>query len=335
MTAFAASSETPARLWLEAPLARIMFWLAVLFLIVLGGLLHRHKLPDPDQLQNPAVIAQLEDEGVNPFTPELQIQLWMLAGLWPLFCLEGLWRFLQAPAGTWWRPLRDLLIVSLVPPWRMAQRSQGPGRQLWLPGFGWRTVEHDLRRDLERAFGWPMIFIALLVLPLLVAEFFFHKQMHQHFWLEFLVEAGNALVWFAFTLEFIIMLAVAKHRFRYALANWITLAIILLPFLHFLPLFRVLRLSRVLRLEQLARLGRLYRMQGLALRGWRAFLLLQLIQRLIGTSPERQLEQLRDLEQAKLEELDDLRQEIAQLEEAVARRQAATQRTPQEMEDRP
>jgi hypothetical protein len=138
--------------------------------------------------------------------------------------------------------------------------------------------------------------------------------VRQYPWLQFWLEAGNALVWFAFTLEFIIMLAVAKHRFRYVLTHWIDLAIILLPLVHFLPLFRMLRLGRVLRLEQLSRLGRLYRMQGVALRAWRAFLLLQLIQRILGTSLEKQLERLRELEQAKLEELEELREEIAQLE---------------------
>lgn len=309
----------PQRLPLEELLARPMFYFALFFLAVLGGLIHRHKLPDPEEFSSPeeavAVVLGENAEAFDIFTTELYVQLWIVGCLWPIFWIEGLVRFGQARrAAGWYRPLRDFLAVALIPPWRMGLRSQGPGRQIWLPRLGWRTVDRDLNRDLERAFGLPMICIALLVLPLLVTEFFFAKQVRQYPWLQFWLEAGNALVWFAFTLEFIIMLAVAKHRFRYVLTHWIDLAIILLPLVHFLPLFRMLRLGRVLRLEQLSRLGRLYRMQGVALRAWRAFLLLQLIQRILGTSLEKQLERLRELEQAKLEELEELREEIAQLE---------------------
>jgi len=321
------SAVPPARLFLEEALARPMFFLAVGFLIVLGGLLHRHKLPDPDALVQPggdAVVAPADGPLFDPVNIELQIQVGLLLAMWPFFVAEGLFRLWQTPPGRgWWRPLRDFVAVSLIPPWRMAQRSQGPGHQLWLPGFGWRTVDRFLRRDLERAFGWPMIGIALLILPLLIAEFFFKDAIKANFWLLFAFEFGNALVWFAFALEFILMLAVAQHRFRYAITHWIDLAIILLPFVHFLPLFRVLRLGQLLRLDQIARLGRLYRMQGVALRAWRAFLLLQLIQRVLGTSIEKQLAQLRELEAAKQEEMDDLRQEIRLLEEELARQQAA------------
>jgi len=56
------------------------------------------------------------------------------------------------------------------------------------------------------------------------------------------------------------------------------------------------------------------------MRGWRALLLLQLVQRLMGRSLERQLEQLQQLLQAKQEEEAELRREILELEERIAQR---------------
>jgi hypothetical protein len=76
----------------------------------------------------------------------------------------------------------------------------------------------------------------------------------------------------------------------------------------------------VLRLEQLLRWGQLYRLQALVARGWRAFLLLQIVQRLTGRSLERQLKQHLELLQAREEELDDLRREIKELEERIAQK---------------
>lgn len=317
-----ATSETPRRLPLEDALARPMFVLSILFLLVLGGLLHRHKLPAPEDVVQAAGVVFDEGPVFDPLNTELLIQVGILAALWPLFWLEGLVRFFVAwPYVGWRRPLWDLCLVILIPPLRMGQLSQGPGRELWLPWLGWQPVTRDLAKRLERAFGLPMVFMALLVLPLLAAEFFFAKFLHQHFWFLFLVEAGNALVWFAFTVEFILMVAASRRKVLYVLMRWLDLAIILLPVFSFLPIIRVLRLGRVIRLEQLSRLGRLYRMQGVALRAWRAFLLLELINRILGRNPEKHLERLRELEQVKEEELAELRQEIASLEAEIEQRE--------------
>jgi hypothetical protein len=70
----------------------------------------------------------------------------------------------------------------------------------------------------------------------------------------------------------------------------------------------------------LLRWGRLSRLQGLLARGWRAFLLLQIVQRLTGRSLERRLKQLQDLLQAKEEEVADLRREIQELQERIAQK---------------
>jgi hypothetical protein len=56
------------------------------------------------------------------------------------------------------------------------------------------------------------------------------------------------------------------------------------------------------------------------MRGWRAILLLQIVQRLVGRSPEQQLKQLEALLKAKEDEVAGLRQEIKELEERIARK---------------
>jgi hypothetical protein len=105
---------------------------------------------------------------------------------------------------------------------------------------------------------------------------------------------------------------------RYCFVHWIDVAIVLLPAVEVLPLFRMLRLGRVLRLDELLRMGRLYRVRALALRGWRAVLLLQVVQRLSRRSLENRRRQLAALVRAKEEELDDLRQEIEELDKRIA-----------------
>jgi voltage-gated potassium channel len=323
--------EKPRRLPLEDRLAGPMFVLSILFLLVLGGLLHRQKLPAPEDVATAAHFVTEEGVEYNPFNTELLIQLGILAALLPFFWLEGLVRFCVAvPYVGWLGPLKDLLVVIVLPPLRMGQRSRGPGRELWLPWLGWRPVNRDLQKQLERNFGLPMIFIALLVLPLLAIEYFFTAAMRDNFWFLFFVELGNALIWFAFTVEFIVMQAVAKVKLYFCLEHWIDLAIIVLPIFSFLPIMRVLRLGRVIRLEQLARLGRLYRMQGVALRAWRAFLVLELLNRLLGLTPETQLERLREMAETKEEELAELRHEIEQLEAEIRQKQAEKEAEKQE-----
>jgi hypothetical protein len=55
-------------------------------------------------------------------------------------------------------------------------------------------------------------------------------------------------------------------------------------------------------------------------RGWRAFLLLQIVQRLAGRSPERRLARLQEQVRAKEEEVADVRREIDELRECIAQK---------------
>jgi hypothetical protein len=116
------------------------------------------------------------------------------------------------------------------------------------------------------------------------------------------------------------MNAVAENRIRYCYLHWIDLAIVLLPLIEALPILRLLRLGSLLRVEQVARLGRLYRLQALAMKGWRAMLVLEVVQRLTGRSLEHRLKRLEELLLLKEEETAELRREIEELRALVAAR---------------
>jgi voltage-gated potassium channel len=285
----------------EDRLAGPMFFLAAAFLVVLAGLIHRYpRLEATD--------------------PELYLIEGGLALLWVLFLLEAGLRFSmrdrQRPA---WKALLSGTACVLLPPLRMGCRSQVRPNNIWLPALGWRPINRGLRLTLERAFSIPMIVVALMVVPLLAFEYLEGDQIRADPVLALGLDIGTSVIWLAFAVELILMVAVSDRPWRYCFLHWIDVAIVLLPAVEVLPMFRLLRMGRILRLEQLLNWGRLHRLQGLVARAWRAFLLLQVIQRLTGRSPQRQLQKLRELLQAKEEEVADLRREVKEFEERIAR----------------
>jgi voltage-gated potassium channel len=310
----------------ETKRAAVMFFLALLFLIFLGGVLHRHRLPhsDPGQETPEQVAAEQEVEYVHEF--ELRVQEAGLGALYVVFWLEAILRFLRRDRSeSLWRHLGHSLLVCLFPPFRMGTKSSAVPGTIWLPWWGWRVVDRSLFRDLERVFSIPMIFIALLVLPLLGIQVYWASKLDEYAGLHLFLEVGNALIWVAFALEFILLVSVAEKKLAYTAGHWIDLLIVLLPFVEFLPLARALRtvrLFRLLQLDKLLRLSGLYRFRGVYMRGWRAFLLLDLIRRLTGRSLQARLAQLEELLAAKEAEVEELRKEIADLKVRIAQEQA-------------
>ena len=217
-----------------------------------------------------------------------------------------------------WVRWLNLVFLVLAPPLRMGARSYADVTKLWLPVWGWCTVDRHLRRRLERFFSVPMMVIAFLVLPVLALEHFWAVQVRAHFVASLLLDIASSIIWMAFAAEFILMCSVADKKLRYCLQNWMDLAIVILPLLEFMPLLRLLRLGRLMELQQVTRLGRLYRLRGLWLKLWRAILLLEVLHRVIGNRKEKRLLRLKDLLAARLEELTDLRKEIEDLERELA-----------------
>jgi voltage-gated potassium channel len=299
-----ASIDTPAvrdsgrRLW-EDRLAGPMFALSILFLVILAGLIYR--------------LPQLE-----PNDPETYLIDGALALCWLVFILEAGLRFaLRDLARPVWRALLAAGTCVLVPPLRMTCRSQFRPNHVWLPGLSWHEVDNRLRRTLERFFSIPMICFALLVLPLMAFEYFEADRIRTEPMLALWLDIGTSIIWLAFAVELILMARTAERPWRYCLDHWIDVAIVLLPAVEMLPLFRLLRLGRILRLENVLRWGRLHRLQTLVTRAWRAFLLLQIVQRLFGRSLQRQLKEYRLLLQAKQQEMADIRREIEELEKRI------------------
>ena len=296
-----AAPDNGRQTW-EDRLAGPMFFLAGLFLIVLAGLIHRYpRLQATD--------------------PEVYLIEGALTLLWLVFLAEAVFRFrLRDRRRPAWRPLLAAVWSVLVPPVRMGYPGQVRANHIWLPFVGWQEINHSLRNTLDRVFSIPMIFFALMVLPLLAIEYFEADRIRAEPVLALWVDIGTSLIWLAFAVELILMVAVSDRPWRYCFLHWIDVVIVLLPAVEMMPVFRLLRLGRILRLEELLRWGRLHRLQALLSRAWRAFLLLQVVQRLTGRSLEYQLKQRQELLQAKEEEVAELRQEIKEFEERIAQR---------------
>jgi hypothetical protein len=292
---------------LDAWLTRPMFFLALLHLILLAGITHR-----------------LPEEGVAP--SEVQVMVWGLLLLWPVFLLEGGLRLAvcrQPEEG--WRPLAPALLYCLLPPLRMGAPAYADPKRIWLPFVGWATLDKELHKRLERAFSVPMIVIALMILPLLVIHYHFEARVKEYVSLALFVQISESLIWIAFALEFVIMVSTADRKLRYCLQQWLNLAIILVPLVQaafaFLPFLRVLRVGRVVRLQRA--LGQAYRLRGLMMRAWRAVLLLNLVNRLMRQPLEKRLQRMQELLAAKEEEVEELRREIEELKKQIAERDQA------------
>ena len=286
----------PAPTRLDRYCAPVMFVVTVVFIIVLGMVLHL-----------------MVGEAVEPYAPLVRWCEVVLVALLPVYLAEA---WLHARSGTpRWR--RDL-VFCLFPPARLAGRDHASGQLVWLPGLGWRKADDDLAVLVERKLSMPMIGVALLVLPLLALEFHFQDKGTVPKGWELGLRLSSAAIWTLFTMEFLVMITIVRKKILYIKNHWIDLAIILLPLVEYL---RALRIGRLLRLNQLTKLGRtarVFRMRGLLMRSWRAVLLLGVVQRLIHRTPQRQLESLRETIREREEELADLRERAVAVEQQIA-----------------
>ncbi len=171
-----------------------------------------------------------------------------------------------------------------------------------------------------------MILIALMIMPILIVEFFMKVQVAQYAWLRLLLHVGTGVIWFAFAFEFILMVSVAEKKLAYCKQHWLDLAIILLPLFSFLRSLRVLRATRaakLMKIPQITKMVRVYRLRGTAVKAIQAMILLEFFQRLFGTNSERAIAKL----QARLEEVEReaklLRRKIVKLEREQAAQQQA------------
>lgn len=176
--------------------------------------------------------------------------------------------------------LRKLLSQVEILPKDVELPPPPPGvRYVWLFGCGYVRADDRLRGRVYRAFQWPMIMLALAILPLLVFEIFFlsrHREL-EGTWIWWVVVISGALIWVAFLVEFIIKVSIAESRIEYCKRNWIDIVVILLP---------VLRATRVVRVARLAKTSRMFRLRGLGMKllrfGFTAVLGLKATERMLN-----------------------------------------------------
>ena len=288
-----------------------MFWLAFLHLLLIAGVIHRAR-------QGQATYG------------EVAVMGWGLLALWPIIVAETWIAVLIRDRVV--RPLRPTVIraiwITFLPPVRMGMPCPFTGQQ-WLPWWGWCERGKGLEDRLDRVFHKPMLIFAILILPILALEFARADDVRSSPSLGLAVHLGVAIIWVAFATEFVIKVSAAQRPFVYAKTRWVDLAIIILPLLEFAltslaeaaPLARLLRLTRAAAPEQIARMGQVYRLRGVLVKGWRAIVVLRVVSKIVGNTPEKQLRrlegQIADAEMSLAEmraQADELRRQICPAE---------------------
>lgn len=130
-----------------------------------------------------------------------------------------------------------------------------PGvRHVPVPMLGVVIAGDPLRRRVDRFFHWPMIVLALLILPLLLLDHLYLRAnvlerdswMNQP-WVFWAVRIGLGVIWLAFLIEFIVKITIAESRVEYAKRNWLDIVIIVIPVLR--PVRAAAATSRVFTLR--------------------------------------------------------------------------------------
>ena len=322
-------------------LAPLMFGLSVIFVVLLAALIVMWvdvprvaelsvvggiESTDADDLDPDQILALVqENELVKQVDPLARMLRWLLFLLWPLFLVEFVYsRRLTGPPSAIKHGGVFRMLACVVPPLRIAAPSAAHGGEIWLPSWGWCLPGKSLHENLVRAFGKPMLIIAMLILPVLLIQFGLHSLVEANRWLQVLLHVCTGFIWCAFTIEFLIMLSATDKRVTYVKTHWIDLAIILLPLISFLRSLRVLRLARLAKIQKLAKMGRVFRVRGLAMKAMRALMLFGFINRLLGITPEKRLAKLHLLHEDQTMELADLQKEIDELEAELAEPVLAT-----------
>ncbi len=236
--------------------------------------------------------------------------------IWPIFWIEHLYSKIVARSRGYKGKLFDSL-VCLVPPLRLVAPCPVKQRQVWIPFAGWRAPGRELHRKLERTLSKPMLFIGLLILPVLLIEGSLAASIAERPGLALALRSATALIWLAFTAEFILMLNTTDKKLAYVKAHWLELAIIILPLVSFLRFLRVIPAARLVSLQRFAKMAKTFRMRGLVGRTVRALALLEVLSRLLRENPQTKLARLKETHEEKYLELAELQEQISLLESDI------------------
>ena len=276
------------RLWDERT-GPEMFWLSVLSLSLLAGMFHINDRPQHMAVFNSCLLGFL--------------------GLYPAYWVDCFWatRLHSRDRGYHW-------LYALFPPFRLGAKDHQTNQQIWLPGLGWQEVGFELERRIKHALKVPMIIMALLILPLLAAEYFCSARLGNDHLLAGLTAAASGLIWAAFTAEFILMAAISRSKFDYCKQHFLELLIILLPALGALG---TIQLGRELRINQITKAANLYRLRGLAIRSWQSLTMFETVDRVLSGPPRKRIEKLKLLMEIKQDELAQLEKRIRHIESRI------------------
>lgn len=271
-------------------------------------------------LASVGIAAELLHQGVSE--EHVWEVLRVALGLWPLYWVEAavrLWLRWRAKCLTVRAVFRELA-VAVCPPLRLGARDALTGQYIWVPLLGWQRVSKDLYYRVERALSFPMMLIALAILPVLAVELGLPRVVEAYWQVRYVLILSTAVIWMAFVIEFVLLFSLAENKLAYVKEHWLDLLIVLLPLVAFLRLTRLARLGRVaryLRTEKLGRLLRTYSMRALRTKLFRAILLLNLLDRVLRRNPKQRLERLRQELERKEREVAELRRRIRELEEQI------------------
>ncbi|MEM7228458.1 MAG: hypothetical protein AAF432_06550 [Planctomycetota bacterium] len=121
-------------------------------------------------------------------------------------------------------------------------------RIIWL---GVVIADDHLRQRINEVFHRPMIYLALLTLPLLAFEFLIlakhvQAELDPLWWL---CAQCMLMIWVAFFIEYVVKICLAESRVEYARRHWLDAMIILLPVLRPLRVAYIARTTRVFTLR--------------------------------------------------------------------------------------
>ncbi len=235
--------------------------------------------------------------------------------IWAVVIGEAIWGWRSS--GDKDQSWKRLLLVALVPPFRMAISARRPNHRVWLPVFGWRDVSAASVFEMEQRTAIPMLLATALIVPVLIVDFGFSSAVEGSVALQVTLAGLMAMIWFSFALEFVVMVSLAPKKLAYCKKHWINIVIIILPLVAFL---RSLQLFRFLRMAKAGKLVRAYRLRGLITRSLKIALAFNLIERIMSMKPERYVASLEEKIAEREQELAELRAKLEQAKRTVAER---------------
>ncbi len=288
----------------DARAAQPMFYLGILSLVLIGGLI---TTITEDEL-SPTFLALL------PWFGGLSSLVYFLFALdlGLLFYQRGKGEERMNPTEKKYR-----LFTLLFPPLRIGSRNIVSGEYIWTPFWHWCKANEGLFVELKKSFVIPMISIALLIVPVLIIEWKFLDEIKAEMpglKIDLFLDSVQTFIWCAFTFEFILMISISNRKLHYIKKNWIDLLIILLPFVSFL---RTLRISQIARLKYATRS---FKLRGVVTKARQGLIFVDFLQRIFRLRPETELKRLYRLLRENQRDREALQEKLREVSELMERK---------------